>query len=394
MQKNSTNDKTQIILIAYAISPVEGSESGAGWALLSAHIYLGHEVTLVTTSEEFRKLKRLKEFSNLKIKVIEVDEYRSLYKYENFIPFSFQLRHLVWNLQILGIVKKMTRFNPGAVVHYGTYSGDWNLNVLHFLKSDVLKLWGPVGGAQKIPLKLMPSLGFHGVIEDISKRVVGSIFRRFIKLTMRMSKSVIMCANSATLEYYSKSSKVVLSQNIILDNLPKEQNQRKKNLIFGCGRLIPWKNWKLAILAMRYVEDKHLIIAGEGPDMHRLKRIIKKNNLQEKVSLIGRINREEVLRNICECDVFVFPSLRDSASWALAEAVMLSCNIVALNLPGSLAITQQTGMHLVDPSKKMLEREFAKSISSNEAKSYSMTPFSLEKLAISIKNSVSELQKM
>jgi glycosyltransferase involved in cell wall biosynthesis len=384
----------EVILIAYAISPTEGSESGAGWALLRAHIYLEHKMTLVTTRSELKKLREDKEFSSLKIKVVEIPEFKFLAKYSDIIPFSIQLRHLVWNLQIFHPVRRLTRTDPNLIVHYGTYAGDWNINILHLLNSRVYKLWGPVGGAQRIPLKFLFSLGPRGMLEDISKRLVGSTFRIVIKKRLSNSKSVILCANSATYQTYSKSTRVLLAQNIVLENLYPGLTERKSNMVFGCGRLIPWKNWRLAILAMKYVDDKHLIIAGEGPDLHRLEKIIDKHKLRSKVSLIGRIERETVLQYIRECDAFVFPSLRDSASWALAEGVLLKCKVVALDLPGSAAVTGKSGVVLIDAGQRNLEKSFGNAIASNPAVRNQGVDFDLSRLAEVIEESMKELLRI
>ena len=383
-----------VIFVAFAISPTEGSESGAGWALLRAHLKLANKVTLVTTESELKKLRQNKEFLNLKIKVVDVAEFSFLAQNPKLVPFGFQFRHLIWNLQILHIVRRLTRTNPNAIVHYGTYAGDWNLNILHLLNSKVYKLWGPVGGAQQIPLKFVTSLGIRGMLEDFGKRFVGILCRVIIRKRLSKSRSVILCANSATYETYSKSTRVLMAQNIVLDNLHPNLTRRDSSLVFGCGRLIPWKNWKLAILAMKHVDNKHLVIAGEGPDLHRLEKLIEKHNLRSKVKLVGRIERNLVLQYTSQCDVFVFPSLRDSASWALAESVLLKCKIVALDLPGSAAVVDNSAAFLISPNQENLEESFGQAISKNFAHGDFQADFSLSRLSRLIHQSIEELLKI
>ena len=165
---------------------------------------------------------------------------------------------------------------PQTVVHYATFAGDWNLNVLHFLHKSVYKIWGPVGGAQQIPIKLIPFLGILGFIEDMFKRLVGRIFRSLTRIRMGGSRAVVLCANSATKEFFGKSVNVQISQNVVLEDMEQIDSLGDGKLIFGCGRLIPLKNWKLPILAMQYVENKKLLIAGSGPDHKRLQKLIQK----------------------------------------------------------------------------------------------------------------------
>ena len=283
---------------------------------------------------------------------------------------------------------------PQTVVHYATFAGDWNLNVLHFLHKSVYKIWGPVGGAQQIPIKLIPFLGILGFIEDMFKRLVGRIFRSLTRIRMGGSRAVVLCANSATKEFFGKSVNVQISQNVVLEDMEQIDSLGDGKLIFGCGRLIPLKNWKLPILAMQYVENKKLLIAGSGPDHKRLQKLIQKHSLEDKVKLIGNIPRSDCLEYISRCDAFVFPSLRDSASWALAEAVALNCRVIALDLPGSAAITQDSGIKLISAHSKDVIKRFADELAYGSNTNNGLKKFPQSKLAKEISESITRIRKI
>lgn len=380
--------------MAFAISPDAGSESGAGWAVLKAHLFLGHEVTLLTTSNSVEELKNNDAFNEFKVECVGIPEISLLFKNTKRIPFGFQLRHLMWNLKIVTLVNKILNEKPQTVVHYATFAGDWNLNVLHFLHKSVYKIWGPVGGAQQIPIKLIPFLGILGFIEDMFKRLVGRIFRSLTRIRMGGSRAVVLCANSATKEFFGKSVNVQISQNVVLEDMEQIDSLGDGKLIFGCGRLIPLKNWKLPILAMQYVENKKLLIAGSGPDHKRLQKLIQKHSLEDKVKLIGNIPRSDCLEYISRCDAFVFPSLRDSASWALAEAVALNCRVIALDLPGSAAITQDSGIKLISAHSKDVIKRFADELAYGSNTNNGLKKFPQSKLAEEISESITRIRKI
>ena len=384
----------EVLLIAFAISPTEGSESGAGWALLRAHLYAGTKVTLLTTESELIKLKQSREFTDLNLKAIGISEIHLIRKFQDFIPFSFQIRHLFWNLLIINEVRSLAVKNSNLIIHYGTYAGDWNITVLHFLHPSILKLWGPIGGAQKIPKSLARTIGVKGIIENFLKNFLGSPFRSFSRRKFAKGNIIVLCANSATFDYYSKSVRTILAQNIVLEDL-EAPNQNfptiRSNIIFGCGRLIPWKNWKLAILAMQNTEEKKLVIAGEGPDFNKLERLIRRKSLESKVQLLGKVSREETLNMMKKCDAFIFLSLRDSASWALAEAVSLNCRIIALDVPGSAAVLAGTGIELISPQELNLVGRIAHEVEREDIRTYSRKHFSLEKISRILDSSITEL---
>ena len=380
----------EVILITFAISPFEGSESGAGWTLLRAHLKLGHKVKLITTKAELNSLDQLQDFQNLDIESIGVSELGIFRVLKDVLPFGVQLSHFIWNLQILSLVKNALKTNPNQILHYGTYAGDWNINVLHLINKDISKLWGPVGGAQTIPFKMQKYLGLKGVLENLSKNLVSTIFRAFIILRLRNSRATVLCANSATKRIYSKFVRTQLAQNIALELTQDHSVKRSSEVIFGCGRLISWKNWGLAIEAMNHVENKKLFIAGEGPDLDKLRRIVSSNSLEKKVFFLGKIDRDESLKLMNECDAFVFPSLRDSASWALAEAVTLKCRVIALDLPGIRAITDGTGIELVELHSGHLGKRMALEIMKSENTNSGSRRFDLEYLSNKIENSIIE----
>lgn len=349
---------------------------------------------LLTTSNSAEELKNNDSFLEFDIECIGIPENSLLYKNTKLVPFGFQLRHLTWNLKIVKLVRNMLKEKPETVVHYATFAGDWNLNVLHFLDKSVFKIWGPVGGSQQIPIKMIPFLGVFGFVSDMFKRLVGRIFRSLTRIRMRGSRAVVLCANSATKEFFGKSVNVQMSQNVVLEDSLQINSPKDSELIFGCGRLIPLKNWKLPILAMRYIDNKMLLIAGSGPDYKRLQKIIKKHSLEEKVKLIGNIPRSECLEYISRCDAFVFPSLRDSASWALAEAVALRCRVIALDLPGSAAITQDSGVKLISVHGKNVIKRFAEEVSYGNNTNNGLRKFPRSKLAKEISESMTRIREI
>lgn len=344
-----------VILMAFAISPTEGSESGAGWALLRGHLELGNRVVLITTDFELQKLRKSREFSELAINCISVNDSGIIIRNSSWVPFSYQIRHILWNFKLYFVARNLASESESSIFHYATYAGDWNLNVLHFLPKNVRKLWGPVGGAQRIPMIFYRKLGFKGIMEEIIKTSATLLFRIISRKLLSNSREVILCANSATFDFYNRKNNVLMLQNIVLNSTDfQDHNQyEEKGLIFGCGRLLAWKNWQSAIIAMKETTEKVLVIAGDGPYRHKLSKIIRKNDLGHKVKLVGKLTRRETISELAKCESFIFPSLRDSASWALAEALYMQKKIIAIDLPGTRAVL---GMNyeLIDPGDRNL----------------------------------------
>lgn len=113
------------------------------------------------------------------------------------------------------------------------------------------------------------------------------------------------------------------------------------------SRLFPVKGQKNLILGFKKFLDKSpgetLYIVGDGPLRDELTTLIKDNNLENNVFLLG--SRNDVPAIISDYDCFVFPSLVEGFSGAIVEAMFAGLPVLASDIPQNTeAITHmQTG---------------------------------------------------
>lgn len=98
------------------------------------------------------------------------------------------------------------------------------------------------------------------------------------------------------------------------------------------GRLVPWKGFDIVIQAMTRCPQWHLVIIGGGPDEHRLKEIIARHSLQERVHMLGEQPRTMVLGWCLSADAFVLNSSFESFSFQTVEAMALGAPIIATGI--------------------------------------------------------------
>ena len=75
-----------------------------------------------------------------------------------------------------------------------------------------------------------------------------------------------------------------------------------------------------------------IVIGGEGEDLPKLKKLIKKHNLQDTVELRGWI--DDKMAFFAECDIFCLPSLHEPFGIVLLEAMSHGTPIVAYESEG------------------------------------------------------------
>ena len=131
--------------------------------------------------------------------------------------------------------------------------------------------------------------------------------------------------------------------------------------VLTVGRLIERKGHAVLIEAMAQLAEKRdavvLTIIGEGQERLRLETLIDDLGLTDRVRLMGRVSDEELERAYACCDLFVLPSVVDSAGdteglgMVLLEAMRYEKPVIASDLGGMTDIVEdeETGL-LVPPS--------------------------------------------
>jgi len=124
-----------------------------------------------------------------------------------------------------------------------------------------------------------------------------------------------------------------------------------KKVIITVGRLVKRKGiaWFVQYI-MPKLENTLYLIIGEGPEKGKIKKILKKLHLQEKVMLLGKISDEELKIIYNTADVFVMPNIPVSHTMegfgiVAIEASSTGLPVVASNIEGisSAVLDGKTG---------------------------------------------------
>ena len=148
------------------------------------------------------------------------------------------------------------------------------------------------------------------------------------------------------------SIKVLCVPNIVDTDLftYKKAHNNKKFSIVSTGNLIPSKKMDILIegfsKAFSENDDCILYIFGKGPEKRRLKRLIDKNNLQNKVFLMGECTRNQIARKMQESDCFVLVSERETFGVAYIEAMATGLPVIATdwNCNGEIVKNKKNGV--------------------------------------------------
>ena len=90
----------------------------------------------------------------------------------------------------------------------------------------------------------------------------------------------------------------------------------------------------MIILAIKDLDDVELEIIGDGYYKDKLISLIKKNNLTDRVKLLGYINNADLDQYLKAADIFILPSIGDSFGIVFLEAMACGLPIIAAKAGG------------------------------------------------------------
>lgn len=132
----------------------------------------------------------------------------------------------------------------------------------------------------------------------------------------------------------------------------KEKLELEGHIIVNVGELLPNKNQKTAIMAMKKVveqiPDAKLLIAGNGVERDNLENIVKKYELGDHVIFLGYTTKLQTYLQICDCVISC--SYREGLPLNVIEAMLCGKPVFASNNRGHREILQNDiNGYIVEP---------------------------------------------
>lgn len=119
----------------------------------------------------------------------------------------------------------------------------------------------------------------------------------------------------------------------------------ERPLLVHVGRVAFEKNIGFLLRMLQHVRVSHpdvlLLIAGEGPALAQLKRLVQRQRLEANVQFVGYLDRATSLLDCYRAgDVFVFASRTETQGLVLLEAMALGVPVVAIAEMGAIDILE------------------------------------------------------
>ncbi len=347
------NKRIIVLISAYACEPHKGSEPGVGWnwAKQIAKFAEAWVITRANNKEVIEEELSKNPDPNLHFIYVDLPKWMKFWKRGQR---GVHLYYLLWQCTAYVRAKKLTEKVKFDLAHHITFVNDWTPTFLALL--DMPLIWGPIGSNIPIPKQYLTNTKSY--LKDRIKHYIRKVTRSimpFYKRTINTSRRIILISKSqlgfAPFNSIQRGKLIFQPANAV--DVPErnyectKENNRDSFRIFSAGTLIPIKGFHLSLQAVADLNKKKeitFIIAGSGSWSSYLKSFAHELDIEDKVVFAGNLQRSEVLNQMHESDIFLFPSF-EGGGMVVLEAMAAGLPVVCLDYggPGEM-VTDECGI--------------------------------------------------
>lgn len=350
----------RVLLSAIACHPHLGSEAKVGWDVAQAISLISgieqcHVMTHGANKEAIARAQTAGEAEGVRFHFFD-----GAYIYHpNRLLARLQswLLYRDWQFQALERAKDLHRKHKFTLAHHVTYAS-WRMPP-SLWRLPIPFVFGPVGGGGATPPAFRSILGPSARVFESLRTAATTLSARSpeFKLCCKNSSAVV-AADTATAEFLSScGAKDVnhLCQVFFSDRdasrfqtAPRGRTDESDTLkIFAGGNLEGRKGTQLSLQALALLKQKGVPFSftygGWGPDMQAMKHLSNQLGIAQQVSFHRGYSGLDYIRQLHTSDVYLLPSIRETAGITMMEATIAGCYPIVLAGTGAGDIVERVG---------------------------------------------------
>ncbi len=364
--------RLKVLISAYACEPGKGSEPEVGWqwCLQMARF---HDITVLTRSNN-------REAIEAAVAAMPLDPAPPTFIYFDGGEFELwwkatyklhRLYYIWWQRAVRRIIHDLCKDKQFDLLHHVTFAG--YRYITGIWGHSVPSIWGPIGGMESIDRRLLPYTHVRELAIELFRNLNNFIQSNptatFPARSKQSSMTIVSTRETQKcLNEWQLPSVLMPTIGLTMEDFPERArydvtDKRPLRLLF-VGQLIWLKGVDLAVSALSQSgTDATLQFIGSGPFRASLEKQAKKLGLGERVSFSPRIPRSQVMQELYNYDVFLFPSLHDSGGFAVLEAMVSGLPVICLDLGGpAISVVDDCGFRVAAASRNKVISEIADKI--------------------------------
>jgi glycosyltransferase involved in cell wall biosynthesis len=347
--------RLKVLVVAYFCAPAKGSEEGVGWRVpfeMARH----HDIWAITCEDNRPAIEaELAQRPRPGLQFVYWDLPRWARSWHRGRRGG-HLHYYLWQLCILGIVRKLHTEREFDLIHHVTFVRYSTPSFVCFL--GIPFIWGPVGGGESAPRSFWRSGGWRSVAWEALRELARRLAEHgpFLRATARRSAIALATTpeSAARMRALGCKNVEILSEVGLFDDefkrFDRPINKLDRTVRFvSISKLVHWKGTDISLRAFAEADIRgaELWIFGDGPYRQHLESLCARLGIAARVRFFGHLPREAMLSRLKDCDIIVHPSLHDGGGWAVLEAMAAGLPVICLDLGGpAVQVTANCGFKI------------------------------------------------
>lgn len=335
--------RARILQLAYACSPLKGSEPGVGWhRAVEAARY--SDVHVITEGVEFQPqilsfLDSHGQVDGLNFSFLPKTKLETCL---SRMPGMYYVAYRMWQRRAYRLAQQLHQECPFDLVHQSNMCGFREPGYLWKLGAPFV--WGPIGGTQNFPARMLTEGSLREALSEVLRSVLNWLQLRLSRRVHQAARraDVMLVANTTIEQQFERvvgrDAEVMCeigTKSVVERIAPTRSDGVLRLLWAGECRLHKALSLLLKALAELPAEVQvELRVLGDGPSQMRWQRLARDLGVDDRIQWLGWLPHNEALDQYAWADVFVFTSLRDTTGTVLLEAISNGVPVLAGNHQG------------------------------------------------------------
>jgi glycosyltransferase involved in cell wall biosynthesis len=277
----------------------------------------------------------------------------------------------IWQIKAYFVAKKLHEQINFDVFHHVTFANDCMASFIGALL-PIPYIRGPGGGAHRVPKSFLREFPFKDRLAQYFRSITQWIFKHdpFFIIGQNRAKAILVCNKesfNALSKKWQKKAYLFPVNGISAEDFKIFNTKGKTKEYFSVitsGRLLRIKGFDLVIKAFNIfsnkVPDAKLSIIGSGPELKNLENLVSELRINDKIIFENWMPREKLLQRMLDCDIFLFPSLRDGGGNVVVEAMAAGKPVICFDLAGpGFHIDEKCGIKIKPENPEQAVKEIA-----------------------------------
>jgi glycosyltransferase involved in cell wall biosynthesis len=340
-----------ILLLAYSVSPIRGSEYSVGWNYIKEMSQDHNLIVLYGLAgdhmgdvDEVDLSPICRSLPNVQWIAVRPNWLANLLNTPNrngFFVYSFYLAYKVWHRQVYQVAKSLVQNQPIDLIHYLCPIGYREPGYLWKINKPYI--WGPVGGVQNRSVRLALEKSTIAGVKIALRNVVNTLQFRFSpRVRAAFSRADIVLASTSKTQQLildvQYTSAILLAENAITDQMLANQRlvvraQDTHLNIIWVGSIDERKSLDILLHALSQIQSSqwHLSVIGAGVLQAQCAELATQLGISANITWVGKVTREQVQMYYGKAHIHAITSMMEANTTVIWEAMSFGVPTISLD---------------------------------------------------------------